>query len=64
MGYIWRTAFLDDYDEPYPEDSAGIEKINVSNEFLSIYHHDIEIKLVEVNHCLCPTPLLFLLLET
>jgi hypothetical protein len=33
MGYIWRTAFLDNYDEPYPEDSAGIEKINVSNKF-------------------------------
>ena len=33
MGYIWRTAFLDDYDAPYPDNKLEAEQINVSNLF-------------------------------
>ena len=33
MGYIWRTAFLDDYDSPYPDNKLEAEQINVSNLF-------------------------------
>ena len=25
MGYIWRTAFLDDYDAPYPDNKLEAE---------------------------------------